>query len=126
MEVKLAKIYYSPEGYWKGIAAIRKLAEAAKVSEETAKKWVVKQALWQIFLPAPKRIPRPRFDVSTANKVHKADLLFLPHDKLPHGRKVFKYALTVVDVASRYKEAEPLKILMKLRNLFRPFTSAAL
>ena len=33
---------------------------------------------------------------------------FLPHDKLPRGRKVFKYALTVVDVASRYKEAEPL------------------
>ena len=66
MEGKLAKIYYSPEGYWKGIAAIKKkLAEAAKVSEETAKKWLVKQALWQIFLPAPKRIPRPRFDVST-------------------------------------------------------------
>jgi len=36
------------------------------------------------------------------------DLLFLPHDKLPHGRKVFKCALTVVDVASRYKEVEPL------------------
>ena len=46
--------------------------------------------------------------MSTPNKVHQADLLFLPHDKLPHGRKVFKYALTVVDVASRYKESEPL------------------
>ena len=55
-----------------------------------------------------KRIPRPKFDVPTPNKVHQADLLFLPHDKLPRGRKVFKYALTVVDVASRYKEAEPL------------------
>ena len=32
----------------------------------------------------------------------------MPHDKLPHGRKVCKYALTVVDVASRYKAAEPL------------------
>ena len=32
----------------------------------------------------------------------------MPHDKLPHGRKIFKYALTVVDVASHYKEAEPL------------------
>ena len=38
----------------------------------------------------------------------QADLLFLLHDKLPRGRKVFKYALTVVDIASRYKEAEPL------------------
>ena len=108
MDDKLAKIYYGPGGYWRGISAIKKLAEAAKVPEETAKKWLIKQALWQIFLPAPKRIPRPRFDVSTPNKVHQADLLYLPHDKLPRGRKVFKYALTVVDVASRYKEAEPL------------------
>jgi len=46
--------------------------------------------------------------VSTPNKVHQADLLFLPHDKLPRRRKVYKYALTVVDMASRYKEAEPL------------------
>ena len=41
------------------------------------------------------------------NRVHQADL-FLPHDKLPRGRKVFKYALTVVDVASHFKDAEPL------------------
>ena len=108
MDAKLAKTYYSPGGYWKGFAAIKKLSEAAKVPEETVKKWLFKQALWQIFLPAPKRIPRPKFDVPTPNKVHQADLLFLPHDKLPRGRKVFKYALTVVDVASRYKEAEPL------------------
>ncbi|KAL9950199.1 hypothetical protein ACROYT_G042670 [Oculina patagonica] len=72
------------------------------------KKWLVKQALWQIYLPAPRYVPRPKFDVSSPNAVHQADLLFLPHDKLPRGRKVYKYALTVVDVASRFKEAEPL------------------
>ena len=38
----------------------------------------------------------------------KRTFFFLPHDKLPRGRKIYKYALTVVDVASRYKEAEPL------------------
>jgi len=108
MDAKLAKIYYGPGGYWKGIAAIKKLAQAAKVPEETAKKWLIRQALWQIYLPAPKRIPRPKFDVPTPNKVHQADLLFLPHDKQPRGRKVFKYALAIVDVASRYKEVEPL------------------
>ena len=79
MDAKLAKTYYSPGGYWKGFAAIKKLSEAAKVPEETAKKWLFKQALWQIFLPAPKRIPRPKFDVPIPNKVHQADLLFLPH-----------------------------------------------
>jgi len=108
MDAKLTKIYYGPGGYWKGISAIKKLAEAAKVPEETAQKWLIRQALWQIFLPSPKRIPRPKFDVPTPNKVHQADLLFLPHDKLPRGHKVFKYALTVVNVASRYKEAESL------------------
>jgi len=108
MDAKLAKIYYGTGGYWKGIAAIKKLAEAAKVPEEAAKKWLIRQALWQVYLPAPKRIPRPKFDVPTPNKVHQTNLLFLPHDKLPRGRKVFKYALTVVDVASRFKEPEPL------------------
>ena len=37
MEAKLAKIYYSPRGYWKGLAAIKQLAAAAKVSEYVAK-----------------------------------------------------------------------------------------
>ena len=52
----------------------------------------------------------PKFDVATPNSVHQADLLFLPHDKPPRGRKIYKYALTVVDIASRYKEAEPLTL----------------
>ena len=33
-------------------------------------------------------------------------MLFLPHDTV--NRKTYKYALTVVDIESRYKEAEPL------------------
>ena len=84
--MKLAKIYYSPKGYWRGVSAIKKLAIAAGVSEETAKYWLKKQAIWQIYLPAPKYIPRPKFNVSIPNEVHQADLLFLPHDKLPRGR----------------------------------------
>ena len=108
LTAKLSRIYYSPRGYWKGVTAIKHLASAAKVSEDVAKDWLKRQAIWQIYLPAPRRIPRPRFDVSTPNKVHQADLLFLPHDRLPRGKKVYKYALTVVDVASRFKEAEPL------------------
>ena len=107
MDAKLAKIYYGSGGYWKGIAAIKKLAEAAKVPEEAAKKWLIRQALWQIFLPAPRRIPRPKFDVPNPNAVHQADLLFLPHNKLPRGRKVFKYPLTVVDWPAATKRPNP-------------------
>ena len=108
LSAKLSKIYYSPRGYWKGLTAIKRLAAATKVSEDVAKDWLKKQAIWQIYLPAPRKVPRPKFDVSVPNKVHQADLLFLPHDRLPRGKKVYKYALTVVDVASRFKEAEPL------------------
>ena len=102
----VSAIYYSPRGYWRGLAAIKKLAAAAKVSEQVARDWLKRQAIWQIYLPAPRHIPRPMFDEYKPNAVHQADLLFLPHDRL--GRKTFKYALTVVDVASRYKAAEPL------------------
>ena len=99
---KLSAIYYSPRGYWKGLTAIKKLPSAAKVTEQEAKDWLKKQAIWQIY----RHIPRPKFNVAVPNEVHQADLLFLPHDRV--RRKTFRYALTVVDVASRYKEAEPL------------------
>jgi len=55
MDAKLAKIYYSPQGYWKGTSAIKKLAEAANVPEDAVKKWLIKQAVWQIYLPALRR-----------------------------------------------------------------------
>jgi len=106
LEAKLARIYYSPRGYWKGVSAIKHLASAARVSQDISRDWLKKQAIWQIYLPAPRHIPRPRFDVRVPNEVHQADLLFLPHDRV--GRRTYKYALTVVDVASRYKEAQPM------------------
>ena len=106
MNSKLSKIYYSPKGYWKGSSAITKLSAAANVDERTAKDWLSKQPVWQIYLPAPKIIKRPHFINTTPNDTHQMDLLYLPHDTI--RRKKFKYALTVVDIASRYKDAEPL------------------
>ena len=100
------EVYYSAKGYWKGYAAIGKLAREAGVSEEKARDWLQKQALWQIYLTPPEYIPRPRWTVSKPNQVHQADLLFLPHDTI-RGR-VYLYALVVIDVASRYKDAEAL------------------
>ena len=35
------------------------------------------------------------------NDIHQADILSLPHDK--YKKKICKYALNIVDVASRYK-----------------------
>lgn len=81
------------------------MAREANVSEREAESWLRRQA-WQIYLPPPKYIPRPRWVVDIPNKVHQVDLLYLLHDEV--GRKTFKYGLVVVDVASRYKDAEPL------------------
>ena len=102
----MRKIYYSPEGYWKGYSAVSKLASAAKVVEKEARDWLERQALWQIYLPPPKYLPRPHWSVSRPNEIHQADLLFLPHDKV--GRKTYRYALVVIDVATRYKDSEAL------------------
>ena len=113
-------------GYWKGYSTINKLAEKAKVSEDSAKQWLQKQAIWQIYLPAPKYIPRPHWTVDKPNQIHQADLLFLPHDRV--GRKTYKYALVVVDVASRYKDAEPLttKESREISNAFEKIYSRKL
>ena len=105
-KIRSSKVYYSAQGYWKGYAAIQKLSKEAGVSENDAKKWLEKQALWQIYLAPPEYIPRPRWTVSKPNQVHQADLLFLPHDVIM--KKTFRYALVVIDVASRYKDAEAL------------------
>ena len=106
MEERLKKIYYSPKGYWKGSNAIKKLSDAANVTEKVAKNWLSKQAIWQIYLQAPKKIIRPKFENYIPNDTHQIDLLYLPYDKI--GKKRYKYALTIVDIASRYKDAEPL------------------
>ena len=63
-----------------------------------------------ILASTRRHIPRPKFNVFSPNAVHQADLLFLPHCTLGRGcgSKTYKYALTVVDVARRYKAAEAL------------------
>ena len=98
------KIYYSDDGYWRGKSAIQKLAKASGSTKEEAEKWLLKQPLYQIYLPPPKYVPRPNGSMSlyaTPNDIHQADILYLPHDKFK--KKTYKYALNIVDVASRYK-----------------------
>ena len=76
------QLFYSPQGYWKGESAINKLAEKTNTPQKDARKWLTKQALWQVYLPRPKYIPRPKFDEDRPNAVLQADLLFLPHDTI--------------------------------------------
>ena len=104
MDKKFNQIYYSDDGYWRGRSVIQKLANASGSTKEEAERWLLKQPLYQIYLPAPKYIPRSNASLSLyakPNDIHQADILYLPHDKFI--KKTYKYALNIVDVASRYK-----------------------
>ena len=101
------KIYYQPNHLWKGQKAIRKLKELSKEKPKVIKKWLSLQAFWQVHLPAPKRIDRPHYQVMIPNEMHQFDLLYMPSDTL-YGNK-YKYILSGIDVASRYKVAGLLR-----------------
>ena len=104
MDKKFNQIYYSNDGYWRGRSAIQRLAKASGSTKKGAERWLLKQPLYQIYLPAPKYIPRPNASLSLyakPNNIHQADILYLPHDEFK--KKTYKYALNIVDVASRYK-----------------------
>ena len=99
MDKKFEQIYYSDDGYWRGKSAIQ--TKASGSSKEEAEKWLLKQPLYQIYLSAPKYVPRPNASMSLfakPNDIHPSDLLSLPHDKLK--KKTYKYAVNIVDVAS--------------------------
>ena len=104
MDKKFKRTYYSDDGYWTGKSAIQKLAKASRSTKEEAERRLLKQSLYQIYLPAPKYVPRPNASMSLfakPNDIHQSELLSLLHDKFK--KKTYKYALNMVDVASRYK-----------------------
>ena len=104
MDKKFKQIHYSDDGYWRGKSAIQKLAKASGSTKEEAERWLLKQPWYQIYLSAPKYVPRPNASMSLfakPNDIHQSDLLSLPHDKFK--KRTYKYALNIVDVASRYK-----------------------
>ena len=75
MKRKLLRTEFSPKGFWKGLPAVKRLAKEAGVPEDDTKLWLMKQATWQISLPALKHIPGPTFgvvDVTSRFKVSRA------------------------------------------------------
>ena len=77
------------------------------ISKKEIKSWLAKQALWQVHIPLPKEIHHPHYDVTKPNEQHQLDLLYMPHNRF-EGNK-YKYILTDIDVASRYKVSSPLR-----------------
>ena len=101
------KLYYQPNHLWKGKATVKKLAKLSGEKPKTVKQWLSRQAFWQAHLPAPERVDRPHYQVTTPNEMHQFDLLYMPSDTL-YGSK-YKYILAGIDAASRYKVARLLR-----------------
>ena len=98
MDKKFKQIYWSDDGYWRDKSAIQ------KSTKEEAEKWLLKQPLCQIYFPPPKYVLRPNASMSLftkPNDIHQGYLLSLPHNR--HKKKTCKYALNIVDVASKCK-----------------------
>ena len=90
-----------------GQKAVKKLRELGGEKPKVIKQWLSRQAFWQVHLPAPKRVDRPHYEVTTPNEMHQSDLLYMPSDSL-YGSK-YKYILDGIDAASRYKVARTLR-----------------
>ncbi|CAG8722165.1 3199_t:CDS:2, partial [Rhizophagus irregularis] len=107
--IALQKIYYQPIGYQRNA---KKLFEASlkagyDFTLDEVKDWLERQAVYRIHKSHPKYIPRASFcSITTPNKVHQADVLYMPYDKV--GRVTYLFCLNVVDVASRYKASVPI------------------
>ena len=67
----------------------------------------IETSIWQVHSSHPKHVDRPNYQVTIPNKMHQFDLLYMPSDTL-YGNK-YKYILSGIDVASRYKVARPLR-----------------
>jgi len=110
--IALQKLYYKTDGYHR---TVNKLYDASleagyDFTLDEVHMWLEKQAVHQIHMPPPKYVPRVSFNsIQIPNECHQADILYMPHDKI--GKKVFKYCLCLVDVASRFKVAYPLTVI---------------
>ena len=68
---------------------------------------VISASIFQVHLPAPKRVNRPHYQITTPNEMHQFDLLYMPSDTL-YGNK-YKCILAGIDAASRFKVVRLLR-----------------
>ena len=106
-EEKLYQAYYEPDRLWTGGKAIKELHKNTSRQKKNIKSWLAKQALWQVHIPPPKEINHPHYDVTKPNEQHQFDLLYMPHNVFEGN--TYKYILTDIDVASRYKVSRALR-----------------
>ena len=107
MTDKLHQEYYQSDRLWTGNKAIKELQKITSMSKKDIKSWLAKQAVWKVYIPSPKEIHHPHYDVTKPNEQHQFNLLYMPHNFFEGN--TYKYILTGIDVTSRYKVARPLR-----------------
>lgn len=105
LEKALSAVYYKAGGFG-GAASLHQKLPKGSASLARVKAWLASQKVGAYLQSKPPPVVYARFTEQRPNQIHQADVLFLPHDRV--GPKTYKYALTLVDVASRYKAARPL------------------
>ena len=106
-EEKLYQAYYQSDRLWTGNKAIKELHKITPMSKKDIKSLLTKQAIWQVHIPPPKEINHPHCDVTKPNENHQFDILYMPHNLFE--RNTYKFILTGIDVASRYKVVRPIR-----------------
>ena len=107
MTDKLHQEYYQSDRLWTGNKAIKELQKIKSMSKKDIKSWLAKQAVWKVYIPSPKEIHHPHYDVTKPNEQHQFNLLYMPHNFFEGN--TYKYILTGIGVTSRYKVARPLR-----------------
>ena len=105
-EDKLYGAYYQPDRLWTGCKAMKELHKITSILRKGIRSWLAKQALWQVHIPPPKKIHHPHYNMAKPNEQHQFDLLYMPHNVFEGN--TYKFILTDIDVALRYKVARPL------------------
>ena len=113
---KLKEGYYEPDHLWIGGKAIRELHKITSIPKKNVRPWLAKQVLWQVHIPFPKEINHPRYDLTNSNEQHHFDLLCVSHNVFEGN--IYKFILTGVDVASKYKVARALRTKKASEVLF--------
>ena len=101
----LSTLYYKAGGFG-GAASLHQKLPKGSASLARVKVWLSTQQVGAYLQVKPPPVVYARVTEQRPNRIHQADVLFQPHDKV--GSKTYKYVLTLVDVASRYKAARSL------------------
>ncbi len=97
----LQKLYYRPEGLYQN---------AYSFPFTDLKKWLDRQAMYQIFCPSPKHIPYASYSkITKSNTVYQYDLIEIPYDEdadtnLLDDGPIYYYVLLVINCVTRNKD----------------------